>query len=48
MPIPRRRLVAAAAVLGLAATLWLPAAALAGPDPAPHQGGIVKIFIHRS
>lgn len=37
MPTPRRRL-AAAAVLGLAATLWLPAAAAAaGPDAAAHR-----------
>jgi len=38
MPIPRHRLVACAAVLGLTATLWLPAAAaLAGPDAAAHR-----------
>lgn len=37
MSIPRRRLVACAAVLGLTASLWLPAAALAGPDAAAHR-----------
>jgi sugar lactone lactonase YvrE len=37
MPIPRHRLVGCAAVLGLTATLWLPAAALAGPDAAAHR-----------